>query len=751
MNAADPVRTDIVLLGGGHAHVHVLAAFAAQPVPGMRLTLVSRDLDTPYSGMLPGVIAGLYERDQAHIDLVRLAAATGARLIHADAIGLDRAAKRVLLAGRPPMAYDLVSIDVGITPALDAIKGAREFGVAVKPIGSFLAKLDAIRASVREADGPRHVAVVGGGAGGVELLLSMRTRLLQDARAAGRDASAFSFSLVTDRGILAGHNTRVQETFRRILRERGVTLFERSRVQELRAGEIVVAGGDRVRADIVLLATQAAAPAWFRQTGLSLNADGFISVGPTLQAHNDPDVFAAGDCADLSETPREKAGVYAVRAGPPLARNLRRRAQGDALKPWRPQRRHLALISAGERYAVASRGWFKAEGAWLWTVKDFIDRRFMRMYQDTDAMIARMRRRAAPAPDRDAVEEMRCGGCAAKIGPGPLSRALARLPRQPASPDIIVGLDAPDDAAVIIPPAGKPIVQTIDFFRAFIDDPYLFGEIAANHALNDIFAMGGEPHHALANAVVPAGPAAKVEEALFQLLAGARACLDRENVVLAGGHSSEGMELALGFSVTGSVAAERVIRKAGLTDGQALILTRPVGTGIVFAAMMRAKARAGAIEEALAQMRRSNRRTATILVAHGATAMTDVTGFGLVGHLGEMLAASGVQAELDLDAVPLYRDALNLARQGIASTLLPENLTLARLLRAPLDDATRAVLFDPQTSGGLLAGMPRQHADECIAALHAAGDDRASIIGRVSGAGLQAGQVGIDTTGLLAT
>src|SRR5262249_34575778 len=194
----DPIRTEIVLVGGGHAHVHVLTAFAMHPEPRVRLTLVTTDLATPYSGMLPGVIAGLYTPDEAHIDLARLAAATGTRLIHATACGLDRAAKRVLLVGRPPIAYDLLSIDVGITPALAAIAGAQMHAIAVKPIGSFLAKLDALIERCRAPDGPRRIAVVGGGAGGVELMLSVRSRLLADAQMQGWNAANLSFVLVTD-------------------------------------------------------------------------------------------------------------------------------------------------------------------------------------------------------------------------------------------------------------------------------------------------------------------------------------------------------------------------------------------------------------------------------------------------------------------------------------------------------------------------------------------------------------------------
>ena len=378
MMRGGPIDTDIVLIGGGHAHVHLLTAFAMRPLPGVRLTLITRDLMTPYSGMLPGVIAGLYTSEQAHIDLVRLAAATGTRVIHAEAAGLDRASKRVLLTGRPPIAYDIVSIDVGIAPALAAIEGAAEYAIAVKPIGSFLSKFNNLIEACRRPNGPRKVVVIGGGAGGVELLLSVRTRLLQDVPAAD-----FSFALVTDGEILATHNPRVRATFRRVFAARGVALYEHQRTRTVTAHAIKFADGESLAADAVLVTTDAEAPAWFRDIGLDLDAKGFLAVAPTLQATNDPDVFAAGDCAALA-SPREKAGVYAVRAGPPLAENLRRRARGESLKAWQPQRRHLALISTGERYAVASRGIFKAEGAWVWTVKDWIDRRWMRMYQVVD-------------------------------------------------------------------------------------------------------------------------------------------------------------------------------------------------------------------------------------------------------------------------------------------------------------------------------------------------------------------------------
>jgi selenide,water dikinase len=724
------VVTDILLLGGGHAHVHVIKAFAERPLPGVRVTLIARDLETPYSGMLPGVVAGLYAPQEAHIDLVRLAAVTGTRLIHAEAIGIDRGAKRVLLAGRPPVAYDVLSIDIGITPDLASIAGAAEHGIAVKPISTFLARFEHLRDRC-STGAVRHITVIGGGAAGVELVLSLRTRLYADAARDGRDPD-ISFTLVTDAVLLAAHNVRVQRAFRRHLAAAGVEVREHCAATALKAGVVVCRDGQILATDAVLLATDAAPPGWFRESGLALDSGGFLAVTPTLQVANDSDIFAAGDCAGLVETPREKAGVYAVRAGPPLAANLARCARGEALRRWRPQRRHLALISTGERYAVASRGPLYAEGAWLWTVKDWIDRRWMDMYRRPERM--RMKRPAAtPLPD---AADMRCGGCAAKVGPATLSRALARLGPPPAAPDVIIGLGAPDDAAVLAPPpAGNHIAVTVDFFRSFIDDPYLFGEIAANHALNDIFATGGAPRHALAIAMVTPGPGAKTEETLFQLLAGARACFDREGAALVGGHSAEGAEVALGFSISGVVPPDRILRKAGLQPGDALVLSKPIGTGILFAALMRGRAGAASIARAIAGMRQSARAAAQIFAAHGATAMTDISGFGLAGHLGEMLRASRTTAELDLAAIPLYRQARDLAGDGIVSTLLPENLASGGIIRGDLGPATQAVLFDPQTAGGLLAGVPQGRAAECVAALTAAGYTGAAVIGLVHEAG----------------
>src|SRR5437899_1114366 len=246
-----------------------------------------------------------------------------------------------------------------------------------------------------------------------------------------------------------------------------------------------------------------------------------------------------------------------------------------------------------------------------------------------------------PLADREALKEisaiaMRCGGCGAKVGATVLSRALASI--EPAArADVVVGLDAPDDAALVDVGGEQLSLQTVDYFRAIVDDPYTLGKIAANHALGDVYAMGGEPQTALAIATVPYGLESKVEADLVAMLCGANEVLRAANCALVGGHTSEGAELALGFAVNGLLARDAVLRKGGLAPGDALVLTKPIGTGTLLAADMRAKAKARWIMAAVEHMCRSNRDAAAVLARHGAYAATDVTGFGLIGHLDEMI------------------------------------------------------------------------------------------------------------------
>lgn len=743
-----PVVKDLVLIGGGHAHVYVLKSLAMNPCEGARVTLIAKDLHTPYSGMLPGLVAGHYSWEETHVDLEPICRSGNFRIIHDEAVGIDHANKRVLMrSGRPGARFDVCSVDVGITPRASDVAGANEHATPVKPIFGFNARWEAMLARVLEGGKKCDVCVVGGGAGGAELALSMRYRMREELKKRGLDENLAAFTLVTRGKLMPSHAKGVRKTFLKVFDEAGVRVIEDDGVARAESKTLVLQSGREINADECIWCTQAGAAKWLKEsTDLALDDDGFIAVNATLESTSHQHVFAAGDVANVLKHPRPKAGVFAVRQGPPLDKNIRRALLGKSLVDFTPQKLFLGLITIGGKSAVLSYGNYAFGGIGpvgerLWRWKDKIDRKWMKMYQEMpdmkeEAIDASPLALAAGEETIAALRAvpMRCGGCGAKVGATVLSRVMKRLEPIPTNKNVEVGIDQPDDAAVVSVPPGMVGVQTVDYFRAFVDDPYIFGQIAAVHALGDCWAMGADPHAALAIATVPYGLETQVEETLYQMMAGACSILRDAGCGLAGGHSSEGAELSLGFSVHGAAPREKLMKKGGMKAGHKIILTKPVGTGTLFAADMRSKAQGRWISNALNSMRQPSAVAAKTLFDHGATSCTDVTGFGLLGHLVEMCKGSNAAAVLDMDAVPILPGALECVESGITSSLQPANVRLSRAVANPstVSGAPKyPLLFDPQTAGGMLASVPSENASAAVDALRAAGYPHTTIIGEV--------------------
>ena len=314
-----------------------------------------------------------------------------------------------------------------------------------------------------------------------------------------------------------------------------------------------------------------------------------------------------------------------------------------------------------------------------------------------------------------------------------LAAALADI-RTASRDDVIVGLEAPDDAAMISVPANRLSVLSVDGFRPMIDDPWLFGRITANHCLGDVYAMGAEPQAAMTMATLPVWPEDKLVDELRQMLLGALHVFDQEGVALVGGHTGEGAELTLGFTVTGLIEPDRALRKSALRAGDLLVLTKPLGTGTLLAADMRGRVRGRWLQAAIESMLLSCRTAGAVFRSHGAHACTDITGFGLAGHLLEMLGESPLGALIELDALPVLPGALETVEAEILSTLQPKNERFAAQVDASDEDRDRgeyALLFDPQTAGGLLAGVPRDSVQKCVTELKARGYPDTAVIGEI--------------------
>ena len=730
MSPVTPIFKDIVLIGGGHAHVAVLRRLGMRPIPGVRLTVITRDIRTPYSGMLPGLVAGHYDADHCYIDLGPLSRFAAARLIHAEVSALDPDNRQVLLPGRPPIPYDVLSINIGSQPRTTPIPGVLQFASPIKPIEPWLHDWAQWQQRILAARGAFRLAVVGAGAGGVELMLAMQHRLLQRMRGAGkRDLTLHCLLLTASDEVMPGHSAGVQRRFRRILAERGIAVHTGQTVVEVTDGAVVTAAGTHWAADAVMWVVDAAAAAWPGRAGLAVDAQGFIRVDAALRSISHTTVFAAGDIAALP-APRPKSGVFAVRQGPVLAENLRRAVLGKPLRRYRPQRTALGLIGTGDRYAIASYGRRSLEGRWLWWLKDSIDRRFIRRFTTLSAMAtapaAHIPKAFAQTTAAQALRAapMRCGGCAAKVSSAVLERVLDSLPRQ-TTDAVLLGLDAPDDAiALQSPPPGSVLVQSVDYFRAFTDDAYLVGRISANHALGDLYAMGADAQSALAIVTLPIAGERIVEQTLREVLTGALAELTDAGAVLAGGHSSEGAEFAFGLCVNGWVKTHAILRKQGMRPGDAIVLTKPLGTGALLAAHQQGRVEGRWLQSAWAAMLQSNRQAVAVLRDYGVTACTDVTGFGLAGHLLEMLRHTGLAATLYLDSIPVLDGVVQMLADGVVSSLHADNSRLQKHIRAAARIERQArypVLFDPQTAGGLLATVPQTDARACVQALQQRG------------------------------
>lgn len=771
-------KNDVVLLGIGHTNAHVLRMWKMKPIADARLTCVSNFAVSTYSGMLPGVLAGQYPNERMQIDLVRLCAAAGARLIQGEVTGLDRAGRRLLLDGRPPIPFDVLSIGIGSIPKQPDVQIESAAVLPIKPMQTFLARLEerlrSILASGRlrlsEDDGamrcqeagvggeqasvtfnvqpstfnalstlnsqpstpPLRAAIVGGGAGGVEIAFCLPGRV----RAVLGDVPLEITLIDAHDQLAAGVQRRTAERVRQNLEARGVRLMLGRRVKGVVQGEILLENDEPVEVDLVLWATSATAPPLLRSFGLPTDDEGFLLTRATLQTTAGDPIFAVGDTGTIEGDRTPKAGVYAVRQGPVLWENLARLLDGRPLKEYVPQKGFLKLLNRGDGRAIGEYKGVAFEGRWAWKLKDFIDGRFMDKYQDYRPM------EMDDAVPAGRTEPMRCAGCGGKVGGSILSRVLARL-EVPDSEHVLVGLSAPDDAAVVRTSGGTPMTVTTDFFAAPLDDPYFVGRIAALNALSDAWAMGARPLAALALVTLPVGAARGQEQLLFDLLTGSLEEFRRIDTALVGGHTIEGPRLTIGFTVLADQGDAPPHTKGGLRVGDQLILTKPLGTGVLLAAHMQARCRAEWMQPLLRSLLLSNQPAASLVEEYHIAGLTDVTGFGLAGHLLEMLRAGRLDAELRLDAIPLLPGAAELFSEGVESTLAPAN----RLAAAELEGAaTRRggsprykALFDPQTNGGLLLGVAEEHVDAVLGRLAQQSDLPAAVVGRVLATASQRG------------
>jgi selenide,water dikinase len=683
-----------VLVGGGHSHALLIHMFKNEPIEGVRIILISDAYHVPYSGMLPGYLAGLHSYDETHIDLFKLCTWAGIEFVHAHVEGLGPKEKRVYLKGRPTISYDVLSIDIGSTPKMGDVPGASAFATGVKPVPQFLKVFDGMIAQIEAGKlSEQAVVIVGGGAAGVEVALGLRRRI----------GLAHSVHLVhRGKDVLNDKPIHVRKKLHKILAKSGVVLHLGSPVQKVEKGMLHMPGGN-VKFDFLYWMTQASPAAWLRTCGLDLDEAGFILVKDTLQTKSYDNIFATGDIATVEAYPRPKAGVFAVRQAKPLAENLRLVLSGLSPEAFKPQSQFLTIIGTGDEYAVAVRGLFSVSGAWVWRWKVRIDLKFMRQFEHL----------SQPYTARNLL-----------VSENARADWLAKIQ------------DLPPAEAVV----GKIALHHKDYISAVVTDPFLLGEIAVNHCANEILAAGGTLRNAEVDLQIPDSDQRAAEYQQSLLMSGVRESLSRFAVDIDFERISKSSELAVGLSFHGLVSHSESLCKGGLRKGDVLILTKPLGNGLIFAAAAQLRAKGRWVEKAIASMVSPGSNAIAVAVRLKASACIHVSRLGLAGHLVEMLEANSPQSiqlslRLKLAAIPLLNGARECLSQKIESELAASNVAYVNE-RVTLKTSMHArdlfpILFDPQISGGFLFAIGEKDGDRAIEELHRVGVHSASIVGRV--------------------
>lgn len=688
-------RKQLVLVGGGHSHALLIRKLALAPIAGVKIVLVTNTYHVPYSGMLPGYLAGIYHFDESHIDLYRLCSWAGVEFVHASVDGIAALQKRIFLKERPSISYDVLSIDIGSTPKMDDVPGAITYATGIKPVPQFLKVFNGMVKGMETGKlSAQSVVIVGGGAAGVEVALGLRRRL----------ASEHKIHLVhKEQDILNDKANAARKKFRAVLADSGVELHLNSPVLNVEKGALQLPSR-RLNYDYLYWMTQASAPTWLKTSGLALDDRGFILVNDTLQTLDHDDIFASGDVAAVRDYPRPKAGVFAVRQAEPLTENIRLYVAGLGPAPFKPQAKFLAIIGTSDGQAVAMRGRLVTSGAWVWRWKERIDRKFMRQFADLSVL-------TVPA-------EKDCANAEAQL------RWVADV--------------KPFDTTTAKP--GRKLCQFAEVFPAIVDDPFLLGNLAVHHCANEIFASGGTIQSATANLQVPANSGCVLEHQQSLLMSGMRSCLIQLGANLSPGHVSSGPVLKVGLTVSGSSEVGHELLKSGMAKGDLILLSKPLGTGLIFAAARQLKTKGRWVEAAIQSMLRPGSLASAVALRFDASSCGHVSKTGLAGLLAEMILANEqlgkrLSVRLNLSELSLLKGAIESLSLGIECVEAASNVVYVgeRVTLRPSKKSQELfpILFDPQTAGGLLFTVGKEFAASALKELHAQGDRGASIIGVV--------------------
>mgnify|MGYP001168273065 FL=1 len=686
---------DLVLVGAGHTNCLFMKMWAMKSNPSLRVTLINPDPISSYTGMLPSLVAGLCRKSDAQINLFRLCRASGVRLIIDTVERIDKKQNQLICKTGRSVNFDLLSINIG-SNSRPLINGFRKFGCSVRPLAAFHERWEKFLQSLNANSCP-VICIIGGGLASIELSFAMDIRL--------KNVGIDNFKIIIfEKGKAFGKLSLNQQKYLKSkARQRKIQIIENTIIKEVLNNGLVQKNGNLVHADFIVSCIGPQPNDLFKKSKIE-NKHGYVNVDKTLSVIGFQNAFAVGDCANFPSQVVDKSGVYAVRQAPILYKNILKLSKNEQLVQFQPQSDYLKLIVYEDTSAIFLRNGIAFSAKWVWSLKKFIDKNFIKNFKKLTEIITRDIQNTG-----NINKQMLCGGCGSKVGNVILESSLKKLSNT-RSGHIVSEIG--DDAAIIKINSSFQTLTT-DHLRSFTNDAWLQSKITAIHALGDIWAMGSDPEVALTNIIIPESSNDIQKRTIEEIIDGANSVFGPEGVKIVGGHTSLGKEMVIGFTLGGfSGKRPKTVDKA--CAGDQIILTKPLGSGVLLAGEMRFEGEGQDLKNLFDEMSKSQSSIAKVL-SKAANAMTDITGFGLAGHLLNIISKSNVGAKLFLDEIPIYSGVNNLVARDIRSSIFENNYMYSERMFIKTN-ANIDILFDPQTSGPLLATVPKGKVKGIIAA-----------------------------------
>jgi selenide,water dikinase len=671
----------LVLIGGGHANIQVLKELCMKNYQGLHTILINKEYHATYSGMTPGFIFNKFSQQEIDIDLQRLCFNAGATFIKDEVVDLDLKNNQIKLLTYPSIYFDILSLNTGSISNNRSLKIDNLSNcINVKPISDLVNQLSKIDDAASQKTNS-CISIIGGGIASYEISFSLKQRYLENVK-----INIIGDNQLSEKNI----NQSSKKKLRKIAKHIGINIIE-DKVEQIKTDHLQLASHKKIKSNLNLLSTGADIPPWLEKTQLLKSKSGFIAVNKYLQSQNFEDVFVAGDIAEVSGCKRVKSGVMAVRQGQVLKKNLFLKLQNKNMIKFKAQQNWLYLIGTHNNKAILNYYFISIHSRWSWYLKVLIDQRFIKKFSFPNKKY--MKKKLIGSIKN--IETMHCQGCGSKASKNSLLNYLEKESKKQLLPD-----------ASVIEHSSTKIIQSIDHVKLFSSlNPFDFGVISYLHSKNDILAAGGLVKSLSISIGIPFSE--KIVESFFleYFMEGVKSQANKDNAIIASGHTFQTHEPGITLNMNGKFDLQS--HKDMAQENDLIYLSKPLGTGYLLAAyyLNSPLVLSQNIQKLFNFLKLDNQLAYDAAKNNECNAMTDISGFGLASHLGDICEASNLSANINLNNEILINDKIaildNFESTGFANNYESnsQNIYLKN------SNYLEKVLYDPQTNGPMLMAI----------------------------------------------